>query len=75
LEKYYSVDRFEGKFAVCIDDNGNTHNIYIRKLPQEVEEGDIIVKKDNKHFYIDIEETKKRREEIAKLSKKLFEDK
>ena len=72
--KYYSIDRFEENFAVCIDDDGHIYNFEKKNLPKQVKEGDVLIMCSSKKFVIDIEETKKRRKKIYELNKKLFEN-
>lgn len=51
----YTVDRFEGEFAVCEErDSKKIINIEKSKLPQNAKEGSILKYKDNK-FIIDEE--------------------
>ena len=69
--KYISVDRLEGEFAICIDDDEKTHKINIKKLPKEVKEGDVLKVLKN-GYELDEKETKKRREEIFSLQEEIF---
>lgn len=71
----YSIDRFEGNFAVCEDDSCACININIDKLPKDAKEGDMIVVYDNGKITIDKELTAARREQIRKLEDKLFKNK
>lgn len=67
------VDRFEGQYAVCEDEDLNMINIEIDKLPQGVKEGDVlIIEGDN--IKVDKEETEIRRERIRRLMEDLWED-
>jgi hypothetical protein len=66
------IDRFEGDFAVCENDNKIMVNISKKELPSEVKEGDVIYKYDEKYI-IDLEETKKRKQEIQDITKNLWE--
>lgn len=69
--KYISVDRLEGEFAICIDDNEKTRKINIKKLPKGVKEGDVLKVLKN-GYELDEKETKKRREEIFSLQEEIF---
>ena len=60
------VDRFEGKYAICEDENCNMKNILKEELPANVKAGDVIVKLNN-NFLVDYEETKKRKKYIEEL--------
>ena len=67
------VDRFEGSYAVCEDEEQKMINIEIDKLPQGVKEGDVlIIEGDN--IKVDKEETETRRERIRRLMEDLWED-
>ena len=68
----YIVDRFEGEFAICEDDNKKMHPIKKAELPKDVREGDCI--RVIEHGYvIDVEATKERKEKVSKLMSSLFE--
>lgn len=67
------IDRFEGQYAVCEDEDQKMINIEIDKLPQGVKEGDVlIIEGDN--IKVDKEETEIRRERIRRLMEDLWED-
>jgi hypothetical protein len=65
------IDRFEGKYAVVELQDGNLINIDKARLPVGAKEGMVIHISEN--ITIDIEETKKRKEEIKELTKDLWE--
>ena len=67
-----SIDRFEGEYAICIDENENTLKILIAKLPSGVKEGSILKKKDDLYI-LDDTQTNKRKENIKKLQNNLWE--
>jgi hypothetical protein len=67
----YVLDRFEGDFAVLIDDN-QILNIRRSMLPANAKEGDCIMCKGGQYF-IDETETVKRKKQIEKLMNELFE--
>ncbi|WP_010299710.1 DUF3006 domain-containing protein [Clostridium senegalense] len=69
----FIIDRFEGEFAVCEKEDRNMVNIKRKDIPKNAREGDIIFLK-NDIFYIDVEATRKRREEIEELSKDLWSE-
>ena len=70
--KKYIIDRFEDEYAVCEDqDTEDMIDILIEKLPEDVEEGDVIVE-ENDTFYIDHEETELRRKQMAELLNSLL---
>lgn len=66
------IDRFEGIYAVCEKENRTMMDIKKINLPSEAKEGDVL-SIDNNIITIDIEETKKRRREIEKLTEDLWE--
>ena len=67
----YTVDRIEGSVAVCEDSDGVMKNIDLKKLPDNVKSGDILVFGDGR-FIVDKKATSERRAEIAALQEKLL---
>lgn len=67
----FIIDRLEGKYAVCTDENGNIINICKENLPENIEEGTTIIKENNL-YYIDEKDTKKRKKRIQKLADDLW---
>lgn len=39
----YTVDRIEGCFAVCEDENGKMEKIELSVIPSNVKEGDVLI--------------------------------
>lgn len=71
----FSVDRFEGDFAVCENrETGEFVNIPLSELPENIKQGSII-KFENGNYILDIESTKKEQEEIKNLVDNLFKKK
>jgi hypothetical protein len=66
------IDRFEGNYAVVELQDGKMINIDKTQLPIGIEEGMVI--HISKSITIDIEETKKRKEAIEKLTEDLWEE-
>ena len=66
------IDRFEGKYAIVELDGGKTINIDKIRLPLGIMEGMIIQIDEN--ITINIEETKKRKEKMEKLTQNLWND-
>ena len=58
-----TIDRFEGKFAVCEKEDRTMINIKKDEIPLEAKEGDILIIEGNK-IAIDFAETEKRKKEI-----------
>lgn len=71
--KKYIVDRFEGNYAICEDENSIIVNIIKSNLPSDTKEGDCLIMKDDGNFYIDFETTKTRIQSIRKKLDNLFE--
>ncbi|ASS90575.1 MAG: DUF3006 domain-containing protein [Bacillaceae bacterium] len=69
----FIIDRFENDIAVCEDENGKIIEILKSQLPKNAETGDVIIQKNNR-YYVDKQETSKRRQEIEELMDELFED-
>ena len=68
-----SIDRIEEEFTVCQDlYTENMVNIPLKLLPKNIKEGDILSKKTDGSFFVDKEETIKRRNEIIKLQNKIL---
>ena len=70
----YSVERIEENVALCEDDLGKTVKLRLDELPENVREGDIIVRTEN-GYTIDSDETSVRRKKMAEMQKKLFNKK
>lgn len=69
----YIVDRFEGNYAICEDENNISVNIKRNNLPMETKEGDCLIMKDDGNFYIDLETKERRMQNISKKLDNLFE--
>ncbi len=67
----YSIDRFEGDFAILIDDNGEKTEINKESLPLYVKEGDLL-SFENGEFIFEKDETKRRRENTVSKFNRLF---
>ena len=70
----YSVERIEENVALCEDDLGETVKLRLEELPENIREGDIIVRTEN-GYTIDTDETSVRRKKMAEMQKKLFNKK
>ncbi len=69
---YFSIDRFEKKLAVIVDDSGNTKDIPRRDLPKNAKQGDILILK-NDRWVVDECETKRRRDYVLDLQQRLID--
>lgn len=71
----FSVDRFEGNFAVCENrETGEFVDIPLSELPENIKEGSML-KFENGKYILDIESTRKEQEEIKNLVDNLFKRK
>ena len=70
----YSVERIEENVALCEDDLCKTVKLRLDELPENIREGDIIVRTEN-GYTIDSDETSVRRKKMAEMQKKLFNKK
>lgn len=68
----FSVDRFEGNFAVCENlETGEIVNIEKSLLPENVKEGSIL-KYENNTYILEITETISKQENIKNIVNNLF---
>ena len=70
----YSVERIEENIALCEDDLGKTIKLRLDELPENIREGEIIVRTEN-GYTIDTDETSVRRKKMAEMQKRLFNKK
>lgn len=70
---FYIVDRIEENIIVLQDENGYMINLNKNNLDGKIKEGDCL-RKGNNRFFLDIEETKKRKKKIDRLMKGMWED-
>ncbi|WP_138206533.1 DUF3006 domain-containing protein [Haloimpatiens lingqiaonensis] len=66
------IDRFEECFAVIELDNGEMIDIERDKIPKEAKEGDVI--DIGEEITVDLEETKRRKEDIEKMVEDMWEE-
>lgn len=69
--EFWSIDRLEGSFAVCEDENRQRKEIPLADLPEGVKEGDVL-RLASGMYQIDREETERRREENRRLLESLL---
>lgn len=69
----YTIDRFEGAFAICEDEAGVMQEIERALLPPDAAEGDLLRNEDGK-FVIDAQATARRRAQIRKKLESLWEE-
>ncbi len=68
----YTIDRFEGKYAVCENETGEMINLPAEQLPEKAKEGDIIIES-NGIYTVDCVASNKAKAEIEKLMDDVFE--
>lgn len=69
--KLYSVDRFEGQYAILVDNYSKAYDVLRDELPSDVREGDILNENEGQ-YVIDEEATKEKREKIHKIREELL---
>ncbi len=72
---YLSVDSIEDGYATCEDDNRDKWEINIKKLPNGIKEGDVVLIKDDGKFLIDDKEKKIRQNAAISLLEKVLHSK
>lgn len=66
------IDRFEGKYAICADDDGRHFAIETSELPEGAKEGSVVVISEEGTLSLDPEEEARRRARILEKQRKLF---
>ena len=70
--KRFTVDRIEEDKAVLECENGECVTLEVKSLPKNINEGDVLCFEENSYF-LDKEETEKRRQKIKSLMESLFD--
>lgn len=71
----FSIDRFEGDFAICENrETGEFINIPIKNLPENAKAGSIL-KFENGKYIVDLESTQNEQKEIKNMVSNLFKKK
>ena len=70
--RYYCIDRFEGDYAVCENEEGGYENILANLLPPDAKESDWFSLSDDGIYRLEPERTTKQREKAKKLLEQLF---
>ena len=70
--KRFTVDRIEEDKAVLESENGECVTLEVKSLPKNIKEGDVLCFEENSYF-LDKEETEKRRQKIKSLMDSLFD--
>lgn len=66
------IDRFEGTYAICEDQEKKMFAISLNELPQGAKPGDVLQISVAGELSVDQEETQRRRKKMAGLQSKLF---
>lgn len=66
------IDRFEGKYAVCEDEEQVLYAVAREELPQGAEEGSALTLSLEGALLLDPEETQRRRDRIAAKQRQIF---
>ena len=66
------IDRFEGTYAICEDQEKKMFAISLNELPQGAKPGDVLQISGAGGLSVDQEETQRRRKKMAGLQSKLF---
>lgn len=67
---FYTIDRFEGDYAVLEDDDENRVNVKKALLPEMAKEGDVL-DFDGEAYTVNAEETEKRRQSVIEMLRKM----
>ena len=70
--KRFTVDIIEEDKAVLECENGECVTLEVKSLPKNIKEGDVLCFEENSYF-LDKEETEKRRQKIKSLMDSLFD--
>ena len=66
------IDRFEGTYAICEDQEKKMFAISLNELPQGAKPGDVLQISGAGELSVDQEETQRRRKKMAGLQSTLF---
>ena len=66
------IERFEGTYAICEDQEKKMFAISLNELPQGAKPGDVLQISGAGELSVDQEETQRRRKKMAGLQSKLF---
>ena len=70
--KRFTVDRIEEDKAILECENGDCVTLELKSLPKNIKEGDVLCFEENSYF-LDKDETEKRRQKIKILMDSLFD--
>lgn len=67
---FYTIDRFEGDYAVLEDDDENRVNVKKALLPEMAKESDVL-DFDGEAYTVNAKETEKRRQSVIEMLRKM----
>ena len=70
--KTLAIDRFEGNYAICEDDEKKMFAIEIEELPKDAKEGDVLEITDEGEVSINAKLTAARRSKVKKMQDSLW---
>lgn len=71
-KEFYSVSRIVNNIAVLEYPDGTFNDIDISLLPENIKEGNILIKNDENKFIHDFDEEKSRKNKLLDLQNKIF---
>jgi len=71
--RYLSIDRFDGNYAICEDDNKKMFAISLAEMPENAKEGSVIAIDSDGIITVDQKLTDDRRGKIKKLQDSVWE--
>ncbi|GAA0694683.1 DUF3006 domain-containing protein [Clostridium cadaveris] len=74
MRRSYIVDRIEGSFAVCEEEDGTMENISLEKIKGDIRDGVILLETCKGYFRVDEEKTKEREKEVQDFMKGMWSD-
>ncbi|HWP50940.1 MAG TPA: 3H domain-containing protein [Clostridia bacterium] len=66
-----SIDRIEGDFAICMDEQQQQHRIPLAALPKGADEGDILRRTEEDGYQLDVQETGRKRKALSERLSRL----
>lgn len=68
------VDRIEGEYAVCQNENEEKIELLLSALPDNVKEGSVLTSDENGNFVSDFDEEEKRRRLLFEMQNSIFDE-
>ncbi|MCI6275601.1 MAG: DUF3006 domain-containing protein [Clostridium sp.] len=74
MGRLYVVDRIEGNFALCEDEDGAMKAVSLEKIKGKLKEGVVLLEVSEESFIVDEKKTKEREEEVQDFMKGMWSD-